>query len=257
MNLNLSVAGRVLASALVCFSILSALPAAQPTEGRQVISDPAIQRAEGQRIAAEACALAPKASSTNTATLRLFGSNRKLRAEIPVTIRTTVTDDQWHTDYTSGDGVRFRVSRSHNTPSRYAVGRETGQLQPASNLLVPFAGSDFWLVDLGLDFFHWPERTNASASTTRRAAAISSAKAKSAVVSFKMPGVLLTRMPCSVAACKSMLSKPTPTWAIMPSPLSCAITSRGRGSVNWLMITRLPRARSISCGEVKPSGVDS
>lgn len=151
-------AGRVLASALVCFSILSALPAAQPTEGRQVISDPAIQRAEGQRIAAEARALAPKASSTNTATLRLFGSNRKLRAEIPVTIRTTVTDDQWHTDYTSGDGLRFRVSRSHNTPSRYAVGRETGQLEPASNLLLPFAGSDFWLVDLGLDFFHWPEQ---------------------------------------------------------------------------------------------------
>ncbi|MFA6547195.1 MAG: outer membrane lipoprotein-sorting protein, partial [Limisphaerales bacterium] len=29
---------------------------------------------------------------------------------------------------------------------------------PAVNLLVPFAGSDFWLVDLGLDFFHWPEQ---------------------------------------------------------------------------------------------------
>lgn len=149
---------RTLATALACLSILSALPAAQPTEGRQVISDPAIQRAEGQRIAAETRALVPKASSTNTATLRLFGSNRKLRAEIPVTIRTTLADDQWHTDYTSGDGLRFRVSRSPNAPSRYAVGRETGQLQPASNLLVPFAGSDFWLVDLGLDFFHWPEQ---------------------------------------------------------------------------------------------------
>lgn len=158
MNPKPTPAGRVLATAFVCFAVLSTLPAAQPTEGRQVISNPAIQRAEGQRIAAEARALAPKASGTNTATLRIFGSNRKLRAEIPVIIRTTVTDDQWHTDYTSGDGLRFRVSRSPNTPSRYAVGRETGLLQPASNLLVPFAGSDFWLVDLGLDFFHWPEQ---------------------------------------------------------------------------------------------------
>lgn len=148
----------VLAAALVCIFIRSVAFSAQPLEGRQVVTDPAIQRAEGQRIAAEARALAPKASGTNTATLRLFGSNRKLRAEIPVTIRTLVTDDQWHTDYSSGDGLRFRVSRSHNAPSRYAVGRETGALLPATNLLVPFAGSDFWLVDLGLDFFHWPEQ---------------------------------------------------------------------------------------------------
>lgn len=158
MSPNLNRWARVLAAALVCFSLHSPLAAAPSTEGRQIISDPAIQRAEGQRIAAEARALAPKASSTNTATLRLFGSNRKLRAEIPIVIRTLVTDDQWQTDYTSGDGLRFRVTRSHNTPSRYAVGRETGPLQPASNLLVPFAGSDFWLVDLGLDFFHWPEQ---------------------------------------------------------------------------------------------------
>ncbi|MBI5802910.1 MAG: outer membrane lipoprotein-sorting protein [Verrucomicrobia bacterium] len=158
MSSKQSTAGRILGATLASLAILSTLTAAQPTEGRQVISDPATQRVEGQRIAAEARALAPKASSTNTATLRLFGSNRKLRAEIPVTIRTTVADDQWHTDYTSGDGLRFRVMRSHNTPSRYAVGRETGALQPAANLLVPFAGSDFWLVDLGLDFFHWPEQ---------------------------------------------------------------------------------------------------
>lgn len=149
---------RAFCTALACLSILTALPAAQSNEGRQVISDPVVQRSEGQRIAAETRSLSPKSSSTNTAVLRIYTTSRKLRAEIPVTIRTTIADDQWHTDYTSGDGLRFRVSRSPNTPSRYAAGRETGQLQPTSNLLVPFAGSDFWLVDLGLDFFHWPEQ---------------------------------------------------------------------------------------------------
>ena len=24
--------------------------------------------------------------------------------------------------------------------------------------MIPFAGSDFWLCDLGLEFFHWPEQ---------------------------------------------------------------------------------------------------
>ena len=138
---------RAFCTALACLSILTALPAAQSNEGRQVISDPVVQRSEGQRIAAETRSLSPKSSSTNTAVLRIYTTSRKLRAEIPVTIRTTIADDQWHTDYTSGDGLRFRVSRSPNTPSRYAAGRETGQLQPTSNLLVPFAGSDFWLVE--------------------------------------------------------------------------------------------------------------
>jgi hypothetical protein len=27
-----------------------------------------------------------------------------------------------------------------------------------NELMTPFAGSDFWLADLGLEFFHWPEQ---------------------------------------------------------------------------------------------------
>lgn len=158
MNPQPTQIGRTLSALLVSFSIHTASAAVQRAEGRQVISDPAIQRAEGQRIAAEVRALVPKASSTNTATLRIFGPNRKLRAEVPLTIRTTPADDQWQIDYISREGLSFRVTRSHNAPNRYAVGREIGTLQPVSNLLVPFAGSDFWLVDLGLDFFHWPEQ---------------------------------------------------------------------------------------------------
>lgn len=152
-----------LAVAFLLFTSLSsswthALAATKTTEGEQVITDPAVQRAEGQRIAAEARALAPKASSTNTAVLRLFDARRKVRAEIPVTIRTTLGDTEWHTDYTTGDGLRFRVTRSPRVPSRYESSGADGRLQPAGNLLVPFSGSDFWLVDLGLDFFHWPEQ---------------------------------------------------------------------------------------------------
>lgn len=139
---------RLCAGALALFAFLPATFAA----------DVAAQRAEGQRIAAEVRALAPRASGTNTALLKIR-DHRGVRAEIPVTIRTTVNEAAWHTDYLSGDGLLYRVTRSPHAPSRYQTGRVNGAaLQPAGNLLVPFAGSDFWLVDLGLDFFHWPEQ---------------------------------------------------------------------------------------------------
>ncbi len=86
-------------------------------------------------------------------------NQRGVRAEIPVTIQTTVSDAAWITDYISGDGLLYRVTRSAHAPSRYQTGRVNhASLLPAVNLHVPFAGSDFWLVDLGLDFFHWPEQ---------------------------------------------------------------------------------------------------
>lgn len=126
--------------------------------GEILISDPAQQRTEGVRIAAEARALAPKTNSTNTAVLKVR-DHRGVRSQIPVTIRTTVGGATWATDYVSGDGLLFRVLRSPVAPSQYQTGRVGGAApQPAGNLLVPFAGSDFWLVDLGLDFFHWPEQ---------------------------------------------------------------------------------------------------
>ncbi len=149
---------RARAAALALVVVLHPFFAAPSLSGHILITDPAEQRAEGQRISAEARSLSPKTGSTNTGVLRLFTSGRKLRAEIPVTIRTTLGDAQWHTDYTSGDGLHFRVTHSLNAPNRYQTGRVDGPLQTAVNLIAPFAGSDFWLVDLGLDFFHWPEQ---------------------------------------------------------------------------------------------------
>lgn len=58
------------------------------------------------------------------------------------------------------------VRLSPDQPPRYTVsgrlddaGRE---LEPViltgDQAMIPFAGSDFWLADLGLDFLHWPEQ---------------------------------------------------------------------------------------------------
>jgi hypothetical protein len=63
-------------------------------------------------------------------------------------------------------GQHLIVTLSENQPPRYSL---TGQIDDAGRELppltlkgdqamIPFAGSDFWLADLGLDFLHWPEQ---------------------------------------------------------------------------------------------------
>jgi hypothetical protein len=121
-------------------------------------ADLASQQADGQRIAAEVRSLAPRANSTNTALLKIR-NHSGARVETAVTIRTTVTSSAWQTDYISGDGQLFRITREGNAPSQLSTGRINGPApQPAENPLTPFANSDFWLIDLGLGFFHWPEQ---------------------------------------------------------------------------------------------------
>jgi hypothetical protein len=44
---------------------------------------------------------------------------------------------------------------SDDQPDRYQF-RESDL--PENEIMAPFAGSDFWIADLGLDFFHWPEQ---------------------------------------------------------------------------------------------------
>lgn len=51
----------------------------------------------------------------------------------------------------------FIVSHTEGSTNQYELTR-AGEKVPdiATNLFQPFATSDFWLIDLGLDFFHWP-----------------------------------------------------------------------------------------------------
>ena len=97
--------------------------------------------------------------------------------------------------------------------------------------------------------FQRPARRNLSASTTRRAAAINNVNAKSAVVSVKTSGVLLTAIWRAVAASVSMLSKPTATFEIALRFGSLSITSAVNLSVRWLTAASLPAIRASS-----PSG---
>jgi hypothetical protein len=49
---------------------------------------------------------------------------------------------------------QYLLSQSERPGATNAMPRQLS----ANQIMVPFAGSDFWIVDLGLDFLHWPQQ---------------------------------------------------------------------------------------------------
>jgi hypothetical protein len=62
--------------------------------------------------------------------------------------------------------VKLQVIHNEDAPNQYrlmqsdAAGgwRDDGWLLTGDEAMIPFAGSDFWLADLGLEFFRWPNQ---------------------------------------------------------------------------------------------------
>ncbi|TAL03721.1 MAG: outer membrane lipoprotein-sorting protein [Verrucomicrobia bacterium] len=143
--------GRGVRAPILCFLSLLVfhLPAAELTE----------QETEGRQFAAQLCSLRPETNSTFNGILQIRSKGQ--RAEIPITGKIVVTESDWRTTYETHPGTNDQIGESFtvisNGTNHYEVSQSNAvrQLQPAE-LFIPFAGSDFWLVDLGLDFLHWP-----------------------------------------------------------------------------------------------------
>ncbi len=141
---------RRLASVALAWLIVSGAVAA----GTNNPSDAEIQ---GRQLARQLCEMRPAENFTNTGTLQIRYGNG-IRAEISVKFRTIVTATNWLAIYeTTSEAYRVKliVIHSDDQPDRYQF-RESDL--PENEIMAPFAGSDFWIADLGLDFFHWPEQ---------------------------------------------------------------------------------------------------
>ena len=122
-------------------------------------------------LARQLCELRPEANLTNTGKL-VLRIPKKPRQEIPFTSRLLLTETNWTTVYEVTAGTNppdvFSVEHRPATPNRYFVAVRAAPTNNTSSLILnysllpndqtmtPFAGSDFWLADLGLEFFHWP-----------------------------------------------------------------------------------------------------
>ncbi|HXI70640.1 MAG TPA: outer membrane lipoprotein-sorting protein [Verrucomicrobiae bacterium] len=55
----------------------------------------------------------------------------------------------------------YQIQHKENSPNIYVNNAESSIVQTPfsdSKKYAPFAHSDFWLTDLGLEFFHWPQQ---------------------------------------------------------------------------------------------------
>lgn len=140
---------------------------AQP---RRLEQPPAFSAAEGARearaLVAEMLAEKPEQSATNTGVIKIRDSEGNQK-EIPLKIITLVTSTNWLQIYeaaASGSipATKLTIVQTPEKTNQYFLSNFgntlSRQLDP-NELMVPFAGSDFWIADLGYEFLHWPKQT--------------------------------------------------------------------------------------------------
>jgi hypothetical protein len=113
---------------------------------------------EGRELARRLRESSPPESVTHSARLLVRGKGRRI--EIPVTISTLVTETNWQTRYlaqATNGLTRLTVTHTAGQPLECQTEPDPPASDPLSNrFLTPFADSDFWVVDLAVEFLHWP-----------------------------------------------------------------------------------------------------
>ncbi len=130
------------------------------------LSDAEIQ---GRNLARQLFEQRPAENSTNTGVLNIRNnSGKQLKASL--TVETTTSATNWKAFYSATLGVdkdqfeyALAVTHSSEQPNFYHSTEENfaGHFEKdlsGDKTMIPFAGSDFWICDLGLEFFHWPEQ---------------------------------------------------------------------------------------------------
>lgn len=178
------------------WATVALLLGAAATENFAVTNTAAEAENEGRELARQLCELQPVESFTNASSLIIQPARGKGgRREIPLRTVNTVTATNWIIVYESlpntnaPDCERLSVIHTGAEPNEYSLtylqtngGVEVAfgtngvkiarqgsldvcraflsfdaQRQPVGTLTMhPFAHSDFWLADLGLEFLHWP-----------------------------------------------------------------------------------------------------
>ena len=154
----------LLVCSLVCFG-------QRQNEPRPAPLDPVQAEREARALVANMLAQKPEQNTTNTGRVRIRDAAGKER-EIPVRFEIAATPTNWVSVYEiltserGPAGMRLTVIHSGQQPNRYQLidpaksGVTNGvprELAP-DETMIPFAGSDFWIADLGLEFLHWPRQ---------------------------------------------------------------------------------------------------
>jgi hypothetical protein len=157
-----------LLSLLVCSSVCLGQ---RQNEPRPPPLDPVQAEKEARALVAELLAQKPEQNTTNTGRVKIRDAAGNER-EIPVRFEITATPTNWASVYetlapeSGPSGMKLTVIHADQRPNQY---RLTGPAEPGATnavarelapdqTMIPFAGSDFWVADLGLEFLYWPRQ---------------------------------------------------------------------------------------------------
>ncbi len=120
---------------------------------------------EGRALAEEICAMGPEKNSTMTATLYIQ-RDRRTEIAVPIEMKLMKGDKGWKSIYqtrstNAAEAVVLTIHQAPGVQNSYELLSGTNQ-QPQiighNTVGTPFAGSDFWVSDLGLEFFRWKDQ---------------------------------------------------------------------------------------------------
>jgi hypothetical protein len=158
-------------SKVVFFRALGLMTALASGTGRLFAEDfSPIGPEAGRELAAQLCSMRPEENQSWNGTLKIYPHNQKA-ISIPISGETSLTETNWSATYdvkatATTPAEKLKIIFFTNAPPQYFYARAaspdapTGELKPLANAEadIPLAGSDFWLSDLGLEFFHWPDQ---------------------------------------------------------------------------------------------------
>ena len=128
-----------------------------------------IDPAEGHRLATQLVAecLVQKPDITYSNALLKIRDRDGNEKTVSVQTRFLITPTNWTAIY-EVPGQRLQILHNGSQPTQYHLERgsspapdsnptnSTPKILSPSDIFTPFAGSDFWPADLGLEFLHWP-----------------------------------------------------------------------------------------------------
>ncbi|MGA2281864.1 MAG: outer membrane lipoprotein-sorting protein [Verrucomicrobiota bacterium] len=157
---------------LAAMSLLAAIGAAAATNE---LSDAEIQ---GRQLARQLLEQYPATNFAQTGVLKIRDSKGN-RSENPVKCEVITTTTNWLSVYDAMDRatnrVILKIIHHGGSPNDYYLAEakvadeciEKAITFGGEQTMVPFAGSDFWVADLGLEFFHWPQQNVLKKETKR------------------------------------------------------------------------------------------
>lgn len=128
----------------------------------------AIQQAtDGRTLATDLCNQRPGQDFSTSGLLKTrYAQGRRLQQF--VSLKTSSSSNSWQAVYEAGPSAaqitaKLTITHHPDAPNQYLLANsgpdgkmsEPVAIAPAQ-AMVSFAGTEFWLTDLGMDFFHWP-----------------------------------------------------------------------------------------------------